>query len=773
MSTEADDTAGGVCARVRGLPSIRSPELEGERGMGARSMVRLGISAVVFVIFLLHAGRWMPLRLLDVVESFTYDARVRLTVPGTPDPRIVIVDLDERSLAEEGWPWPRYKFAQFVRQLFDRYQIGAVGFDVVFAEPDAQASQLWDRLITHEFAQIPEVVERSGRIRAALDYDRQFGQALEGRAAVLGYFFKSRLEPSEAEATGAICAPVIDAQANRLNAVDFVTAAGVGGNVAAIQAGTPHCGFFDNPLVDHDGVYRRVPLLQRYGGAVYGSLALETVRLALGNPPVHLQFDPPDVRTSLHLEAVRVGDLAVPVDEQAAVYVPYRGGNRTFRYVSAADVLNGRVAEPELLRNAIVLVGTTAAGLLDLRSTPVSRVFAGVEVHANIISGILDGRIRQKAPYYSGIEATMLALIAMLLAWAFTRLSALNSALVTSAVLMAIVGLAFAMWSGANFIMPLGVPLAFTLVLFTAQLLYGYFVESRGKREISRLFGQYVPPQLVEEMAEHPEAVSMEGESREMSVLFSDVRGFTTISERLDARDLAELMNRLLSAQTRVIQSHRGTIDKYMGDAVMAFWGAPLPDPEHGFRALQAALEMVAAVEALDADLKARGWPQLRVGVGVNTGKMSVGNMGSEFRVAYTVMGDAVNLGSRLEGLTKEYGVSVICSESTRTTAPADWAFRELDQVRVKGKREPVAIYEPIGPKDRLDPGLREDLARHRGALRLYRAQKWDQAEVEFYNLQQGERPHRVYALFLERIAWLRKNPPGSDWDGAFTFTHK
>jgi adenylate cyclase len=258
-----------------------------------------------------------------------------------------------------------------------------------------------------------------------------------------------------------------------------------------------------------------------------------------------------------------------------------------------------------------------------------------------------------------------------------------------------------------------------------------------------------------------------------MSVLFSDVRGFTSISEKLDARELAQLMNVFLTQQTGVIQKHRGTIDKYMGDAIMAFWGAPLPTETHAFDAVKAGLEMIQAVRALDAEFKSRGWPPLNIGVGVNSGKMSVGNMGSSFRRAYTVMGDSVNLGSRLESLTKEYGTSMIVSEYTRGAMPSDWSLRELDFVRVKGKHQPVAIYEPIGPKDSLDPALRQELARHRGALKLYREQKWDEAEQEFFNLSQSGSTHPVYAVFLDRILYLRENPPGKDWDGAFTFAHK
>ena len=742
--------------------------------MSARSLVRLCISAAVLLVFVLHGGRWLPLRLLDLIENFTYDARVVLTAPGTDDPRVVIVDLDERSLAAEGWPWPRHKFATLVDQLFERYGVRALGLDIVFAEPDDSALRLWDRLHREEFSQIPEVVSRDTAIRAELDHDGRFAAALSGRPVVLGYFFKPVVRSGELPTTGGLCAPLIDARTAQLYDVDFIEARGYGGSLARLTEAASACGFFDNPLAaSDDGVYRRVPLLQQYDGAVYPSLALSLVRLALGDPPVELVFDPPEVRSSLHLERLRVGPLEVPVDGRVAAYVPYRGDNRTFTYIPAVDVLRGEVVSPERLRNAIVLMGTTAAGLFDLRSTPVNKVFAGVEVHANLVSGMLDGRIRQKAPYYAGIEVVMHVLIALLLAWAFARLSALASALVSAAVVAGIVGLALTMWSGADFVMPLGVPVVFTLTLVMAHLLYGYFIESRGKREISRRFGQYVPPELVEELAAHPEAVSMAGESREMSVLFSDVRDFTSMSENLDARELAAMINTFLTRQTAVVQQHRGTIDKYIGDLVMAFWGAPLRDEQHALHAVLAGMQMQRSVRELDDEFERRGWPKLHIGVGINSGRMSVGNMGSEFRMAYTVMGDAVNLASRLEGLTKEYGVGVLVGQQTRDLLPSGWAFREVDLVIVKGRREPVAIYEPMGPKDQLDPGLREDLARHRGALQLYRARRWDEAEVEFFNLAQGPRPHPVYSLFIQRIMALRENPPPPDWNGTFTFRHK
>ena len=741
--------------------------------MTTRTMIRLGISALVFVVFLLHTARVLPLRLLDVVEAFTYDARVLLTLPGTDDPRVVIIDLDERSLEAEGWPLRRDKMAQLVDNLFERYGAKVLGFDVLFSEPDDRAMRAWTEIAATQLGDLPAVRERDAAVRAQLDYDRRFAESIKNRPVVMGYFFKPSVAAGETAAIGALCEPLLEANAAKLYAVDFVEPIGVGANLPVLQAATPHCGFFENPLVDDDGVFRRVPLLQQYQGALYPSLALAVTRLALDGAPVGLEFEPPDRRTSLNLERLTVGSLQTPVDAEVAVYVPYRGDNRTFTYVSATDVIRGTVPDPAVLKGAIVLMGASAAGLLDLRSTPVNKIFIGVEVHANIVSGILDGRIRQKAPYYDGMEVVLMLLVALLLAWAFSRLSSLASAAVVLVTALILVLLGFGLWSGANFIMPMGVPVAFTFCLFMSHLLYGYFIESRGKRSISKLFGQYVPPELVEEMAEHPESISMEGESRDMTVLFSDVRNFTSISEKLDAKELSAMINAFLTKQTGVVQKHRGTIDKYIGDLIMAFWGAPLPDQDHAMHGVLAGMDMQRAIRELDPEFEKRGWPKLHIGVGVNSGKMNVGNMGSEFRMAYTVMGDAVNLGSRLEGLTKEYGVGVLIGESTRNLLPSEWAFREVDLVVVKGRTEPVAIYEPMGPKDQLDPGLRQDLARHRGAMQLYRAQKWDEAELEFFNLQQSSRPHRIYEIFIERIMFLRENPPGKNWNGAFTFTHK
>jgi adenylate cyclase len=741
-----------------------------------RMLIRLGISGLVFVAFALHSAGVWPSRLLTTLENVTYDGRVLLTMPETVDPRVVVIDVDEKSMAAEGqFPWPRDLLGRLVTELFETYRIRVIGFDMIFPEPDRQSGrELFSRLAGGPLADLPGFAERVATVQAQLDTDQAFADAIRGRKVVLGYVFRRALGTAAPDAE-VLPGPVLaDAAAASEYSVPFLRPEAFTPNLPVLRAATPYAGFFDLPTLDDDGLVRDVPLMQMYGGRLYPSLGLEVLRVALGYPDVRLEFEPPEARAGLNLERVRVGDAVIPVDEMVAAMVPYRGREYSFPYVSATDVLNRR-ADPRVLEGAIALLGTTAPGLKDQRSTPVGSGYPGVEVHANFISGALDGRIKQRAPYYAGIEVTTLLAIGLLMAWLFPKVPPLASAGVATGLIVAGVLLSLWLWQSAHFVMPMGVPIVYTLAVFLAQLLYGYFIESRRARSISKRFAEYVPPEIVEEMAANPEAASEEGRSKEMTVLFSDVRGFTTISEQFrdKPQELSELMNQFLTPLTKIIHKHRGTIDKYMGDAIMAFWGAPLDDPKHAEHALAAALELPRAIRALDEPFARRGWPPLQIGVGLSTGNMRVGNMGSEFRRAYTVMGDPVNLGSRVEGLTKEYGVEVICTEFTRAEGPADWSYRELDQVRVKGKDQPVAIYEPMGPKDALPADLRQDLARHRGALKLYRAQQWEQAEAEFFSLSRGAHPHKVYEMFLERIAHYRRNPPGPGWDGVWTFTTK
>jgi adenylate cyclase len=343
---------------------------------------------------------------------------------------------------------------------------------------------------------------------------------------------------------------------------------------------------------------------------------------------------------------------------------------------------------------------------------------------------------------------------------------------VTLVLLVAYIVINLLVWNYAALVLPVVSGFLMILVIFLVNMTYGYFVETRGKRQLTSLFGQYVPPELVDEMSKDPDAYSLAAANREMTVLFSDVRGFTTISEGLKPEELSELMNEILSPMTRIIHKRRGTIDKYMGDAIMAFWGAPLDDPEHASNAVLAGQEIIDGLHELNEKFQGRGWPEIRVGVGINTGPMSVGNMGSEFRMAYTVLGDAVNLGSRLEGLTKGYAVDMIVSESTVRKTP-DYAYRELDRVRVKGKDKPVAIFEPLCPRSSLTKAMKDEIKLYHQAVKYYRHQEWDMAELQFLNLAKSSKNSGLYKIYIDRIAHFRMNPPEPGWDGVYTHTSK
>jgi adenylate cyclase len=426
-----------------------------------------------------------------------------------------------------------------------------------------------------------------------------------------------------------------------------------------------------------------------------------------------------------------------------------------------------------VLKDAIVLVGTTAPGLQDLRSTPVNGEYPGVEVHANVIKSILDGRFKSHPDYATAIEFLQVLAAGMLLALLLPALAPLPAVLVSAAVFAAVAGGNWFLYREMDWATDMFVCLLLVALLFVANVAWGYLFEFRKGRALVSRFGEYVAPELVAQMAENPQAYTMEGESRELSVMFVDVRGFTTISEGLAPKALREYINLYLTAMSEDIRgSHQGTLDKYIGDAVMAFWGAPVAFADHARRAVATALLMQASAARLNDDFQRRGWPPLAIGIGINSGIMHVGDMGSAIRRAYTVMGDAVNLASRLEGITKVYGVGIAVGAATRLAAP-EFVYRELDLVRVKGKNAPVAIYEPLGKPADLEPAVLDELAAWDAALVRVRARDWDGAQAAVAVLHAAHPQRALYALYLERIARWRAQPPGADWDGVTTFDTK
>lgn len=737
-------------------------------------LVVLGLAIVL--LFLGNAYKAYQLDFVSHLEAKVYDYRLWLTMPETRDERVVILDIDEKSLKEVGrWPWSRDQLARLLDQLFSKYGVAIVGFDVVFAEQDNSSGlRVLQQLGRDQLKNVTEFQRVLAELKPQLEYDHLFAKQMQQRKVVLGYYLSNSEDGSLTETTGQLPSPVFAQGAFAERSIDFTRWQGYGANLPELQSNALSGGFF-NPQVDFDGVVRRLPTVAEYQGAYYESLSLAVVRALIGSPPLHPRYSEQRPGDDAHLEAFELvlpeGVLSIPVDDEVSTLIPYRGERGNYQYVSAVDVLRG--SEPlSSLQNKIVLVGTTAPGLMDMRATPVGEIYPGVEAHANLISGILDQSLKRHPEYATGAEVVIILLAGISLAFLLPRLAPINVFLLSLFALFGSALVNILLWHFGNIALPLAGGLLMILLLFALNMSYGYFIESRTKRQITNLFGQYVPGELVDEMSKNPEQVSMDGESREMSVLFSDVRNFTSISEGLSPRELSLLMNEFLTPLSRVIYNHRGTIDKYMGDCIMAFWGAPLRDPQHARQAVLAGLEMIRALEDLQTRFQARGWPPIQIGVGVNTGQVSVGNMGSDVRVAYTVMGDAVNLASRLEGITKEYGVGFIVGEETRRAAP-EFVYRELDAVRVKGKDRPVVIFEPLGMADTLSPDALTELALFHDALQAYREQNWAEAESALTRLQENAPATRLYQIYRERVAYFRAHPPGDGWDGVFSFKTK
>lgn len=506
---------------------------------------------------------------------------------------------------------------------------------------------------------------------------------------------------------------------------------------------------------------------ERYGWP----FAVQAVAMHLGQPP-HLADN-----------VLSFGELKVPLDHDDHLYIdfpPLPNGTRFLSQsagISALEFLDiSQLDESEReelsywVRDKIVVLGDTSEVSHDWFDTPVGMVY-GVEIIADTISTILKGApLRAASPQLAAAVTLALMVVMIALAILFTRpvLRAFGAVVV----LGGFAALTSLFYVKAGLVLPLSYALTAGILSYVLIEYRAYLLERNQKKHIAKTFGQYIPGELVEEMNRTGQEVSVGGESRDMTVLFSDVRGFTTISEGLSPQELTTLMNAFLSPMTRVIQANRGTIDKYMGDAIMAFWGAPLRDENHATHAVRAALDMAKTMEELSDSFIARGWKPLKIGIGLNTGVMSVGNMGSDFRLAYTVMGDAVNLGSRLESLTKQYGIFIQISEFTLAAVPGLIA-REIDLVKVKGKDQPVRTFEPLGFDGDIDPATLDLLARYHAALALYRTTRFSEAKAIFQALAEAEPGRMLYKIYLDRIDHYLAEPPPPDWDGSYTAKEK
>lgn len=633
----------------------------------ARTFLRRLAPALAIVLFAAAAAAGLlRLPVFDALDRLAYDTQLRWR-QAPLDERVVIVDIDERSLAEQGrWPWPRETIARLARELTDRAGAAVVGFDILFAE--------------HE------------RSEAG---DGKLAQALRDKPVLLGYYFSS---DRGGQRSGVLPAPVFVA-GSLPSGIAVTQWDGYGANMAQFAHAARDAGFF-NPMIDADGVVRSMPMLAEFDGQLYQSLSLALLREYLGEGVLSVDAD--------RIEVIgKRGRVAIPLSEGLTALAPFAGRldngqpGLPFRVVSATDVIEGR-APASIFAGRIVLVGTTAPGLSDLRAAPVSETYPGVAIHATLISGALDGRVDARPPEGRVLAALVTLLVGGVLAIAVLRLGPLSISMVSVGAALALIGLQALVLEKLQLVLPLSATVAMVPVLGLYGLAVGFVVESRARRAVISLFGEYLSPELVRQMAADPMNYDLDkGEQRELTILFADIRGFTRIAETMKPHELREYLNEFLTVMTEIVHRHGGTVDKYIGDAVMAFWGAPIADRDHADHAVAAAIEMQKAAAEMSYRFTVRGLPALSIGIGVNTGEVTVGDMGSKLRRSYTVIGDAVNLAARLEALTKRHGVPVLVGATTAARCILR-RFESMGTVTVDGRHGEIEIFVPREFADRV-----------------------------------------------------------------------
>jgi adenylate cyclase len=739
------------------------------------------VSLTFLVTVLVLALFVVQVDLFEIVELKTYDFRFLSRGTKSPQPDVVMAVLDEKSLKSEGrWPWPRSKMAKLIDGLS---QDGAkvISFDIIFAEPDENSSirlirQLQEKMKdSHvENEGLQAFIEES---KANADNDAALAQAIKRSKAkvVLGYFFHMsqedlayQLEDKDKEdqlqrIAGSRYPIVLVARQDR-TADSFVRAYAPQANLPLLAGTTDAAGYF-NMIPDKDGVVRSMPLAIRCGKDIYSPLSIQSVWNYLDRPPLMLQA------ASYGIEGIRMGNLFIPTDENGHMLINYLGPDKTFREYSITDILQGKIPKGTF-KNQIVLVGATAIGLYDMRNTPFAAVFPGLEIHATVIDNILEQAFIHKPKWARIFDAMAIVLFALILGILIPRLSAIKGVVLTSGLFVLYIFLTQWLFTHALLWVNMVYPLLGLVLTYTSLTLYRYLTEERERKKIRGAFSHYVSSSVVNEVLKNPEKLKLGGDMKELTVLFSDIRGFTTISEGLSPEQVHLLINEYLTAMTDIVFKHGGTLDKYMGDAIMAIYGAPVDQPDHAQKACDTALEMMQALKELNAGWAGEGKPVLDIGIGINTGMMMVGNMGSEQRFEYTVLGDAVNLGSRLEGANKNYLTHILISEFTYEKVKEQFLCMEMDSVRVKGKTKPVRIYQLMGRKDASASQAETVRYFHQG-LGFYKEQKWDKALEAFKTASAMDRGLHAAQLYMERIAALKSSPPPPNWDGVFTMKEK
>lgn len=683
---------------------------------------------------------------------------------------VKIVDIDDESLKRLGqWPWPRQILAELVDKLTEN-NASVIAFDIVFAEPDRTSP-------TH----IAELWDADNDLKAKLDklpdHDTIFAASLSGSYAVTGYVLNNEQNSRLPAKPFGFSYAGLEGSHPKEYLLNF---SGATLNLPVFEEMAEGNGFFNN-TPDADGIVRRVPLALALDEDIYFSLAMEALRVAQGASSYIIKMAGASGEESYGeasgITEIRNGKFDIPTDAGGNFLVHYTE-HQPERYIPAWKILEPDF-DPSLVEGHILFFGTSAPGLLDLRATPLNPSLPGVEVHVQAMEQILTGEYLYRPDWILFAEIVLMVLVGLLLIIVMAQLTAVWGAVFMLAAQAGALWFSVEMFRTHGYLIDPVSPGLVILVLYLTESLRRYILSESERKQVRGAFAQYMSPVMVEQLAKNPEKLTLGGEMKELTVLFCDIRGFTTISERFNAQQLTTFINRFLTPMSDVILAHKGTIDKYMGDCIMAFWNAPLDDDQHARNGCISALRMFDALNALNATRKQRaideGWDYFDVGIGIglNTGEICVGNMGSEQRFDYSVLGDDVNLASRLEGQSKTYGVGIVIGEKTHTKIP-ELATLELDRIKVKGKTTGVTIFTLLGDETLADDvGFLKLKELWEKTLDAYRHQQWDEAEnyiglCETQMQQTGLNLSGLFALYRERIATYRNTPPPENWDGVF-----
>ena len=714
---------------------------------------------------------FVPSQLLERFSNAAYDALLRATAVEAQSDDLLIVDLDEESLQRVGqWPWPRFRVARLAQALLDA---GAkvVVFDVLFAEPDRTSPAQVARLLDEAFG---ETVTFNGLAAGQEDYDAYFARTLRGQPVVLGCSMRDLRNPDESAAIPRMPASIIlrplDGAPGAILHQRLFSVPAVEAPLPVLAAAAAGIGSID-ANVDSDNVLRRSSLLwSGPGERLIPSLALESLRVFAGTDAIRVEFDAAGVRT------ISTGGWSIPVDAFGRMTVNYRrpiaGSGWAFPVLSAHQVVEGSF-DADLVAGRIAMIGTSATGLLDIKATPLRDGTPGVETHAVLIDNILAGDILRRPAGMALFEPALILLIGLALTWSALKGRAWVSMLAAAGLLVALPALAWWLMARFRVVLLPAFPVLSVGVIYPVLASIRYWQEESQRRRVRQMFGAMVSKDVMNYLEENPETLSLEGRDVDATIFFSDIAGFTTIAEQMTAGEVTNLLNRYLSAMNEVIIARKGYVDKYQGDAIMAVWGAPFAVEEHAREACLAALEQMEQTLGLQRELKERFGVEVQVRMGINSGRVKAGNMGSRERMQYTVIGDVVNQAARFEPLNKQYGTGILMGESTYILAGRDVEARLVDRIVVKGKTESVDVYELLCRKGQLAARDKMFIDFYETALRAHWKRDWDTALAQL-DRALAIQPADVSCLNLRmRVQGYMQMPPALNWSGAFIYTTK